>query len=114
MPLTKTTTVPPDDPLPILGKTDTLKMVVIINDENLVTIADNLAHHPPLADRQVIWFKNGLPVDYATKYHLPNLPDMPHTAAFALSPDNEIKDTILVSETIDYVRVSLAYNKAGQ
>ena len=109
MSLTKTITVPPGDPdatlhLPII------KMVVVVNDANIAQTADDLAQMPPIVDRQVVWFPNGLPANYQAEFNVPNLAT---AAAFSLSPENNIGDVIRQGETVDFVRMDDAYTAAG-
>ena len=109
MPLTKTITVPPGNPdatlhLPII------KMVVVVNDAALAQLADDLAQFPPITDRQVVWFQNGLPANYQAEFNVPNLAAV---VAFSLSPENDIGDVISDDETVDDVRMDEAYTAAG-
>ena len=110
MPLLKTTIVPPNDPQIILNNTTALKMVLVVNNSYYSQMADNLSLHPPVADRQVIWFINGLPPSYVTQFNISN----PRTVvAFSLSLNNTVADIIRNTETVDYPRLSLAYYNAG-
>lgn len=110
--LLNTTTVPPEDPTSVLGK-NFIKMVVVVDDPGLVTIADNLTINAPTPiKRKVIWYKQpnwqqmnndfkGLPVNTA------------NIKAFSVSTKNIVADTINANEEAGYVRVGQAYSKAG-
>ncbi|MFX9142743.1 hypothetical protein ABTN58_19915, partial [Acinetobacter baumannii] len=73
-------------------------------------IADDLSQHPPLADRQVLWFTNGLPAAYQTQFNISN---MATVVAFTLKLDNMVADIIRNTDTFNYPRISLAYYNAG-
>jgi hypothetical protein len=109
MPLTKTIIVPPGNPdvtlhLPII------KMVVVVNDAALAQLADDLAQMPPLTDRQVIWFQNGLPASYQAQF---KVPDLATAVAFSLSPENDIGTVIRQGDIIDEMGMDEAYTAAG-
>lgn len=110
MSLLKTTIVPPNDPTPILNNANAIKMVLVVNNATYAQMADNLSLHPPVADRQVIWFTDGLPANYQTQFNIDHLNTV---VAFTLSLTNKVGDIIRNNETIDYVRLSLAYYNAG-
>lgn len=110
MPLTKTITVPPGNPEPTLHLQNTIKMVVVVNDENIAQTADDLAQLPPIVDRQVVWFQNGLPANYQAEF---GVPDLATAVAFSLSPENNIGDVIRRGEIVDDVRMEHAYTAAG-
>jgi len=109
MPLTKTVTVPPGNPEPTLHL-PIIKMVVVVNDLNIAQTADDMAQLPPIVDRQVVWFQNGLPANYQAEF---GLPDLATAAAFSLSPENNVGDVIRQGEIVDDVRMEEAYTAAG-
>jgi hypothetical protein len=109
MPLTKTITVPPGNPEPTLHL-PIIKMVVVVNDENIAQTADDLAQMPPIIDRQVVWFPNGLPANFQAEF---GVPDLATAVAFSLSPENNIGDVIRQGEIVDDVRMEQAYTSAG-
>ena len=104
MPLTNTTTVPPEDAGPVMNAQNTIKMIVIGDRPTLVAKVDSLSLNPPIAIRKVIWYKNDLPAAIRTKYNIKG-----STQAFVLNINNVLKDEISVFEQIDNVRLSLAY-----
>lgn len=108
--LTKTTTVPPDDPTIILSQ-PIIKMIVLGDRQAIVQLADDLAQAPPITDRHVIWFKAGLPANYQIQF---KVPDLTNVQAFSLSINNTVGDTIRIGENVDEVRIDSAYTKAGE
>lgn len=111
-PFEKTVTHPDQDPDDILNQ-PVLKMVVLVDDLDLVDIANNLALDPPISvDRWVVWFKD--PDDDDMRRRIPDLPpELKEIQAFSLSPMNKVSDIIYRKEKVDYVRVEHAYTKAG-
>ena len=110
MPLTKTTIVPPGNADNVLNQ-PIIKLIVVMNDPNLAQLADDLAQNPPIVDRQVIWFQNGLPANFQAMFNINNL----NTAlAFSLKIDNTVADVIRDTDNpVDAVRMAIAYNNAG-
>jgi hypothetical protein len=110
MPLLKTTIVPPGNPDTVLNNAQALKFILLVNNSFYAQMADNLSSHPPVADRQVIWFTNGLPPAYQKMF---NIPQLGTAVAFTLKLDNTVADIIRNDEIIDYPRFNLAYYNAG-
>ncbi len=112
MPLKKTIIYPGQDPESTI-QLPALKLVIIADNNTLVTIADNLAQYPPTSvDRYVIWFKE--PAGYNLHQRFPDLPaDLSTVCAFSLSIKNKVADLILTSETLDYVRIDFSFTQAG-
>ena len=115
--LTKTTTVPTQDPTLVLNL-PILKMIVLGNRSVIAQLADDLAQDPPIVDRQVIWFTAGLPDNYKKQFNISDplnlITNLLNVQAFSLSTGNKIADAINISENVDEVRMDLAYTNAGK
>jgi hypothetical protein len=110
--LEKTTIYPDQNPNAVLSK-KILKLVILVNNENLVVTADRIARDMPSdIDRQVIWYKNLNDIDLINKF--PGLPDdLTGIMAFSLSTRNKVSDLIKNWQDGDYERIELAFNNAG-
>lgn len=109
--LKKTIIYPNEDPNRILNR-PCLKIIVVVDDENLVETADVLAQNPSSEiDRQVIWYKNLNGIDLNTKF--PGLPaDLSRIQAFSLSKINKVCDVIRNWKPRDYVLMESIFEHA--
>lgn len=110
--LEKTITYPENNPDNILAK-PIIKMVVLVNDPELVTKANNLSLNSPTSvDRYVIWFKTWDANTLKKKYpYFPN--NLKDIQVFTLSTKNMIAKIIKKNESVEYVNLDSAFTKAG-
>jgi hypothetical protein len=110
--LEKTTIYPDQNPNSVLSK-KILKLVILVNNENLVVTADRIAQDTPAGiDRQVIWYKSLNDIDLKTKF--PGLPDdLTGILAFSLSTRNKVSDLIRNWSDNDYETIEEAFDNAG-
>lgn len=108
----KTTIVPPSNPDSIFN-TNSLKFVLVTNDQDLASMASNMALDTVAnIERNVVWFTQ--PDWENLKQLFGGLPDeIDGVKAFVLSTKNKVADIITSNEIADYVRVGRAYATAG-
>jgi hypothetical protein len=109
MPFTHTTQVPPGSADAVLNLPNTIKMIVIGNDQELAKRADNRAKLPPLLVRKVVWFSNGLPPNLQNQFAI-----QPNAVVFVLDTNNVVRDTILAGEPTTNIRLEQAYVNGAQ
>ncbi|ALM49775.1 hypothetical protein AMR72_13215 [Flavobacterium psychrophilum] len=106
------TCISPDSGINTILNKPILKLVVIGDHEDIVSIADNLALYPPMnTERYVIWYPLVDANLLMTKF--PGLSDVGNIVAFSLSKTNKVADIIAANETADYVRIDYSFTKAG-
>ena len=117
--LEKTTIIPTGDPREILSK-QILKMVVLVDNEQLVQFANDMALYPPQVDRHVLWFTEPnenelieLIKEFDPEFEREFNIGFDSILAFSLSTTNKIADYITSDEVIDLVRIGYSYTKAG-
>lgn len=93
-------------------------MIVFGEDQKLIEIADQLAQNPSTSvDRGVLYITSGTtgPIPTALSTAIPELSqlDLSQVKAISVSTKNKIADKVMQSDTVDYVRISHAYIRAG-
>jgi hypothetical protein len=108
--LQKTVIYPDQDPSGVIGQ-PILKFVVLGNHPDVVANADQLAQHPVIADRAVIWFKIS-PSNLGDSFI--GLPaNLGNVVAFSCSTLNRVADIINANEDVDLLRIMEAFTNAG-
>lgn len=110
MSLQKTVIYPPQDPSGVIAQ-PILKFVVLGDHPDVVTNADQLAQHPVIVGRAVIWLKTS-PGNLNHYFH--GLPaNLDNVLAFSCSTINKVADVIYKTEDADLLRMMEAYTNAG-
>ncbi len=107
------TTIIPDGNFNEILELPILKMVIIVNNPELVEIANDLSLYPPNIERHVLWFKDTSEDEIKEIFNDIN-EDYNDIQAFSVSTTNKVADYILSHEIIDMVRVDHSFTIAGK
>lgn len=90
-----------------------LKLIVLTDDEELVSLADTIAQQEPFGvDRIVVWIHN---IDTSViRDQIPDIDDLDNIIAFSLSTINKVGMIITSSSIIDLVELDSAFIEAGK
>lgn len=97
----------------ILADLKSIKLIVIVDDLKLLTMADEIAEYGPLnRQRKVVWVKK--PDLTAIKKQINGVDAINNWVAFSVSPINKFAFAITKTTTIDELKIEEAFVKAGK